>query len=142
MQLGVPQNVQRLVGSASVETARVPWPSRAAGGAVQSIRADFEEVHSCRRKYPLQSGEKGLSPTVGGTGQQSFRFNLGRRIRRQRSRPDTTCAASHVLRKAAYDVASKGSEYHDGEKVAYLVDMAARPWSHTDQDGDLSPITT
>lgn len=33
--------------------------------------------------------------------------------------------------KAAY-VASKGAEYHDGNKVVYLIDMAARPWAQAD----------
>jgi hypothetical protein len=30
--------------------------------------------------------------------------------------------------KAAYEVASKGAEHHDGVKIVYLVDMTARPW--------------
>jgi len=38
---------------------------------------------------------------------------------------------AHANEKAAYDGASKGAEYHNGEKVVYLIDMAARPWAYT-----------
>jgi hypothetical protein len=33
--------------------------------------------------------------------------------------------------KIAHELAVKGTEYHQGVKVVYLVDMTARPWAHT-----------
>jgi hypothetical protein len=38
---------------------------------------------------------------------------------------------AHTDEKAAHEAASKGAEYHEGVKVVYLVDMAARPWARS-----------